>query len=86
MEVGHKNFAQKRPDQLVYLELGAGNGGMLLSISGDGFRFRAVAPLRPNGAVPFAFSLDGSKRLEGTGEIEWLEDDGKARRGTPGAN
>lgn len=78
MKVGHKNFAQKRPDQLVYLELGAGNGGMLLSISEDGFRFRAVAPLRPNGLVPFAFSLDGSKRLEGTGEIEWLEDDGKS--------
>ena len=41
MEVTQKQFARKKPDQLVYLELGSGNGGMLLSISEDGFRFRA---------------------------------------------
>jgi hypothetical protein len=78
MEVEQKPFAQKKPDQLVYLELGAGNGGMLLSISEDGFRFRAVSPLRQYGSMPFAFSLDGQQRLEGAGEIEWLEDDGKS--------
>jgi hypothetical protein len=78
MEVEQKPFAQKKPDQLVYLELGAGNGGMLLSISEDGFRFRAVSPLRQYGPMPFAFSLDGQQRLEGAGEIEWLEDDGKS--------
>jgi hypothetical protein len=78
MAVGHKAFAQKKPDQLVYLELGSGNGGMLLSISEEGFRFRAVSPVRPQSLLPFAFSLDGSHRLEGTGEVEWLEDDGKS--------
>jgi hypothetical protein len=78
MEVSQKPFARKKPDQLVYLELGSGNGGMLLSIAEDGFRFRAVSPLRPNGLMPFAFSLDGSRRLQGIGEVEWLEDDGKS--------
>src|ERR1700739_4559013 len=78
MEVGHKDFATKRPHQLVYLELGAGNGGMLLSISEDGFRFRAVSPVRTDGTVPFAFSLDGRHRLEGHGTVEWLEEDGKS--------
>src|SRR5215510_14704020 len=78
MEIAQKPFARKKPDQLVYLELGSGNGGMLLSISEDGFRFRAVSPLRPNGLMPFAFSLDGSQRLQGIGEVEWLEDDGKS--------
>lgn len=78
MEVTQKPFARKKPDQLVYLELGSGNGGMLLSISEDGFRFRAVSPLRPNGLMPFAFSLDGNRRLQGIGEVEWLEDDGKS--------
>ena len=78
MEVSQKPFARKKPDQLVYLELGSGNGGMLLSISEDGFRFRAVSPLRPNGLMPFAFSFDGSRRLQGIGEVEWLEDDGKS--------
>jgi hypothetical protein len=78
MEVGHKDFTRKKPDQLVYLELGAGNGGMLLSISEEGFRFRAVSPVRSNGTMPFAFSLDGRHRLEGNGTIEWLEEDGKS--------
>ena len=78
MEVTQKQFARKKPDQLVYLELGSGNGGMLLSISEDGFRFRAVSPLRPNGLMPFAFSFDGNRRLQGIGEVEWLEDDGKS--------
>jgi len=78
MEVSQKPFTRKKPDQLVYLELGASNGGMLLSISEDGFRFRAVAPLRPNLQMPFAFSLDGNDRLEGTGVIEDLEEDGKS--------
>ena len=78
MEATQKPFTRKKPDQLVYLELGSGNGGMLLSVSEDGFRFRAVSPLRPNGLMPFAFSLDGSQRLQGIGEVEWLEDDGKS--------
>ena len=78
MEVSQKPFARKKPDQLVYLELGSGNGGMLLSISEDGFRFRAVSPLRPTGLMPFAFSFDGNRRLQGIGEVEWLEDDGKS--------
>src|SRR5215470_6294821 len=78
MEVTQKSFARKKPDQLVYLELGSGNGGMLLSVSEDGFRFRAVSPLRPNGLMPFAFSFDGTRRLQGIGEVEWLEDDGKS--------
>ena len=78
MTVSQQTFARKKPDQLVYLELGSGNGGMLLSVSEDGFRFRSVSPLPPDGGVPFAFSLDGKHRLQGIGEVEWLEDDGKS--------
>src|ERR1051326_6815777 len=78
MAVGQKNFTQKKPDQLVYLELGPGNGGVLLTLSEDGFRFRAVSPIRVEGTIPFAFSLDGRNRLEGAGVIEDLEEDGKS--------
>jgi hypothetical protein len=78
MAVGHKEFTQKKPLQLVYLELGVGNGGMLLSISEDGFRFRAVSPVRENTLMPFAFSLDGRNHLDGTGTVEWIEEDGKS--------
>src|SRR5258708_21524407 len=78
MAVGHEDFTQKKPDQLVYLELGVGNGGMLLTISEDGFRFRAVTPVRANTSMPFAFSLDGRNRLEGEGTVEWVEEDGRS--------
>lgn len=78
MAVGHREFTQKKPLQLVYLELGVGNGGMLLSISEDGFRFRAVSPVRENTTMPFAFSLDGRNHLDGTGTVEWIEEDGKS--------
>jgi hypothetical protein len=78
MAVGHQEFTQKKPDQLVYLELGIGNGGMLLSISEEGFRFRAVNAVREAGTIPFAFSLDGRNRLEGGGTVEWVEEDGKS--------
>jgi hypothetical protein len=78
MAVGHQDFTQKKPDQLVYLELGVGNGGMLLTISEDGFRFRAVTPVRADTGMPFAFSLDGRNRLEGEGTVEWVEEDGKS--------
>jgi hypothetical protein len=78
MPVEHQDFTQKKPDQLVYLELGVGNGGMLLTISEDGFRFRAVTPVRANTSMPFAFSLDGRNRLEGEGTVEWVEEDGKS--------
>ena len=78
MQTEHRTFSDKKPQQLVYLELGSGNGGMLLSLSEDGFRFRAVTPVRANGNIPFAFALDGTHRLEGSGVIEWVEEDGKS--------
>jgi hypothetical protein len=78
MHTEHKSFSEKKPQQLVYLELGVGNGGMMLSLSEDGFRFRAVTPVRANGTLPFAFALDGTHRMEGSGVIEWVEEDGKS--------
>ena len=67
----------RKPQQLVYVELGPYNGGMLLGICELGFSFRAVAPLKSDGPVNFTFALDGKNRLQGVGEIAWTEDDGK---------
>jgi hypothetical protein len=78
MPVKHQDFTQKKPLQLVYLELGVGNGGMLLSVSEDGFRFRAVSPVHADTIMPFAFSLDGRNRLEGEGTVAWVEEGGKS--------
>ncbi|GAC1633399.1 MAG: hypothetical protein NVS9B14_08100 [Candidatus Acidiferrum sp.] len=67
----------KKPQQLVYVELGSHNGGMMLGVCEIGLTFRAVAPLKNEGPLPFSFALDGKRRLQGVGEIAWTEDDGK---------
>ncbi|HXJ45549.1 MAG TPA: hypothetical protein VNK47_02650 [Candidatus Dormibacteraeota bacterium] len=67
----------RKPQQLVYVELGPHNGGMVLGICELGFSFRAVAPVKPDGPINFAFAIDGKNRLQGVGEIAWTEDDRK---------
>jgi PilZ domain len=67
---------RNRPEQLIYVELGPDNGGMMLNVSEDGFSFRAVNPVQPNGNIRFALLIDGT-RLEGTGELEWARENGK---------
>ena len=67
---------RNRPEQLIYVELGPDNGGMMLNVSEEGFSFRAVNPVQPNGNVRFALLIDGT-RLEGTGELKWARENGK---------
>jgi hypothetical protein len=67
----------RKPHQLVYVELGPFNGGMVLGICDLGLTFRAVAPLKSDGPINFSFALDGKTRLQGVGEIAWTEEDGK---------
>jgi hypothetical protein len=67
----------RKPQQLVYVELGPYNGGMMLGICDLGLTFRAVAPLTSDGPINFTFALDGKTRLQGVGEIAWTEEDGK---------
>ena len=70
-------FSSIKLDQLVYVELEARNGGMMLTVSEEGFTFRAVSPVRPSGRIPFSFVIHGTQKLEGFGEIKWTKDDGK---------
>src|SRR2546429_5596609 len=61
----------------LYVDLGPFNGGIMLNVSEGGFRFCAVSPLRPNEKIHFAFAVDKTRRLEGTGQLEWTEENGK---------
>src|SRR5713101_3057465 len=72
-----RHSQRNRPAQLVYVELESGNGGMMLNVSEEGFSFRVMSPVRPNGTIRFAFAIDGKRQLEGTGELEWAEEDGR---------
>jgi hypothetical protein len=70
-------FSSIKLDQLVYVELEARNGGMMLTVSEEGFTFRAVSSVRPSGRIPFSFIINGTEKLEGFGEIKWTKDEGK---------
>jgi hypothetical protein len=70
-------FSSIKLDQLVYVELEARNGGMMLTVSEEGFTFRAVSSVRPSGRIPFSFVINGTQKLEGFGEIKWTKDEGK---------
>src|SRR5262249_19445606 len=74
------NWPLQKPQQLVYVELGPDNGGMVLGICEQGLSFRAVAPVKTEGPVYFTFALDGQPRLNVAGEIVWLDDGGKSGR------
>jgi hypothetical protein len=49
----------------------------MLTVSEEGFTFRAVTPVRPSGRIPFSFVVNGAEKLEGYGEIKWTKDEGK---------
>lgn len=70
-------FPSIKLDQLVYVELEANNGGMMLTVSEDGFTFRAVTPVGPSRKMRFSFVVNGTEKLEGYGNIDWTQDSGK---------
>ncbi len=74
---GRSQFPTIKLDQLVYVELEAGNGGMMLTVSEDGFTFRAVTPIGPSRKIHFSFVVNAPEKLEGYGNIDWTQDGGK---------
>jgi len=68
---------RKRFENLLYVEVEPGNGGMVLNLSEHGFGFRAVKRVRPKAEVKFAFNLDEKRRVEGRGRLEWSDKEGR---------
>jgi hypothetical protein len=69
--------SRKRPVSLVYVELAGANGGMMKDLSAEGFSIRAMMPLRLDEKSPFTFSLSETVRIEGEGQVVWVEENGR---------
>ena len=69
--------ARKRPLSLVYVELANANGGMMRDLSADGFAVRAMMPIRGGEKTLFTFSLNENVKIEGEGQILWIEEGGR---------
>jgi len=57
-------IVRKRTQQLVYLELGRDNGGVMLNLSEDGCGFQAITPVKV-GETRFGFQISGGRRIAG---------------------
>lgn len=68
---------RKRPPSLIYVELNVTNGGMMRDLCEDGFALRAMMPLIAGESTPFSFLLGESVRIEGVGQIIWVEEKGR---------
>jgi len=69
--------ARRTPPGLIYVELGPSNGGMMRDLSAQGFALRAMIPVQTGQQTPFSFALNANARIEGHGEILWVEENGR---------
>jgi PilZ domain len=65
---------RKKLDQVVYIDLRPGNGGIVSNISQGGLGFHAVGPVEQAGPIPFWFSLGVGDRIEAIGELAWTDE------------
>jgi PilZ domain len=70
-----RTIVRRRTQQLVYLELGRENGGVMLNLSEQGCGFQAITPVKP-GETRFAFQINGGRRIAGDAEVVWADESG----------
>jgi len=69
---------RRKPSQLVYLEFGRDNGGMVKDVSEDGLRFSLMGPVVVGQNLQFSINLDSSRRIAGQAKMIWTEAHGKS--------
>jgi TonB family protein len=67
--------ARQRLSAIVYLDIGAGNGGIVLNLSDEGLGFQAVGPLGKQKELSLRIKLPSTQsRVEVAAEIAWVSD------------
>jgi len=69
---------RKVPEQFAFLQLDQDDGGTVLDISEGGLRFESFNPVQQNGQLHFWFSLNLRERIEGWGEVAWMDPERKS--------
>jgi TPR repeat protein len=72
-----RRYQRKTFTELVSVELGAHNSGLILNASEGGLAFHAGSPIQAREEIRFAITLDRSRRLEGYGRLEWTDGNAK---------
>ena len=71
-----RKTVRKRTPQIVYVELGSDNGGILLNLSEGGCSFQAISPVQ-QGKLHFKFEIGEGRKIEGDAELAWSDDSRK---------
>src|SRR5208282_3687841 len=64
---------RRKPSQLVYLEFGKENGGMVKDVSEGGMRFHLINPVTIGQSLRFTVNIDATRRLEGQALMIWTD-------------
>jgi len=75
MRQDKRSIVRRRTQQLVYLELGRENGGVMLNLSREGCGFQAITPVKC-GETRFGFQINDGRRIAGDAEIVWADESG----------
>jgi cell division septation protein DedD len=72
MQQERRQYSRKTLNPLPYINLPSDNGGIVLDVSEQGLRFRAIAPVEQSGPIPFSFT-SRSNLVAGMGELVWFD-------------
>jgi cell division septation protein DedD len=72
MQQERRQYSRKTLNPLPYINLPSDNGGIVLEVSEQGLRFRAIAPIEQSGPIPFSFT-SRSNLVAGMGELVWFD-------------
>jgi len=59
---------------LIYVDLGPDNGGIVLDVSQGGLAFHSVAPIQQTSAINFSLLVMGRGRFDVSGELAWTDE------------
>jgi hypothetical protein len=69
---------RRKPSQLVYVEFGRENGGMVKNVSEGGLRFSLMHRVTAGQDLHFGITIDPTRRIEGQARIVWTDASGKS--------
>jgi len=69
---------RRKLPQLIYLEFGRENGGMVKNVSEGGMCFHLMNPVAAGQRLAFAVPIDAERRIEGQAVMVWTDAKGKS--------
>lgn len=60
-------------DEIVYVDMGPGNGGLVLNVSEGGLAFCAAIPIRQPGVIRFSLLVKGKGRIASSADVVWMD-------------